>query len=150
MFLLLLAVRPEPLLMLELGHFLPPCRSFVILLIFCTSVFFHLLFIRFSTVVPLSLGNLADLLATLNKYNREVKMHVISDVTRKLSSLCLAGASENNASDLQLTSKFAVLHQICCEIARHDGNNVHLKRACLRIPKYVCKWISPISLKICR
>ena len=25
-----------------------------------------------------------------------------------------------------------------------------LKRACLRIPKYVCKWISPISLKICR
>ena len=25
-----------------------------------------------------------------------------------------------------------------------------LKRAYLRIPKYVCKWISPISLKICR
>ena len=25
-----------------------------------------------------------------------------------------------------------------------------VKRACLRIPKYVCKWISPISLKICR
>ena len=25
-----------------------------------------------------------------------------------------------------------------------------IKRACLRIPKYVCKWISPISLKICR
>ena len=36
-------------------------------------------------------------------------MHVNSDVTRKFSSQYLARASINNASDLQLTSKFGVL-----------------------------------------
>ena len=56
----------------------------------------------------------------------EVKMHVISDVTRKFSSRYLLTRRKINASDLLLTSKFGVLRQIWREIARHVGNNVHL------------------------
>ena len=44
--------------------------------------------------------------------NREVKMHVISDVTRKFSSRYLLARRKINASDLLLTSKFGVLRQI--------------------------------------
>ena len=53
-------------------------------------------------------------------------MHAISDVTRKFSSRYLLARRKINASDLLLTSKFGVLRQICREIARHVGNNVHL------------------------
>ena len=44
--------------------------------------------------------------------DREVKMHVISDVTRKFSSRYLARASKNHASGVQLTSKLVGLRQI--------------------------------------
>ena len=57
---------------------------------------------------------------------REVKMHIVSDVTRKFSSRYLLARRKINASDLLLTSTFGVLRQIWREIARPVGNNVHL------------------------